>query len=316
MRTAAVATAVVLVAGLGGLAGARVLPQGPVAADPGSPTPSQDPDPQPRGLKTGANGDSVTATVSETVTGDAHAPLADAGTRTRSVAPPLTDYLHAEVCGVFSAGQDSAWPCSDGRVLDHSDVCGAAPAILPLWVRTRGRPADPWGGWTLLRDVTCDGGPTPSADQVLAAFARLPLTPSVLHVQPDRGWVLVNKETIAYVEPVTQTLEATVLGVAVTFVATPATYTWDYGERRFTTTSPGHPYPHQDVFYAYRKPGTGGVSVHTTWQATYTTDADPTPRPVPGTATTTTAGPTFDVVEVSAHLTRGDCTQYPDDPGC
>ncbi|MBU4215717.1 MAG: hypothetical protein KJ792_13805, partial [Actinobacteria bacterium] len=140
--------------------------------------------------------------------------------------------------------------------------------------------------------------------------------PSVLHVQHDRGWVLVNKETIAYADPAPQTLSTTVLGTAITFTVTPATFTWDYGEHAFTTRSAGHPYPDQDVSYAYRNVGIGGVTLVTTWQATYAIGGDPTQRPVPGTASTTTTGPTFDVVEVSAHLTRGDCTQHPDDPGC
>lgn len=270
----------------------------------------------PTTMTTGVDGDSLTASLQEQLQGAGRVPGEDSGHAVAVVAPPLVDYLHAEICGVFSAGVGDGWPCSDGRVLDHSDLCGTAPVILPLWRRIRDTPLSLWGDWSLVSDVTCGSAGTPSPEQVLAEFRRLPITPSVLHVQPDRGWVLVNKETIAYTDPTPQTLSTTVLGTTVTFTVTPATFTWDYGEEVFTTSTPGHPYPDQDVSHTYQQVGTGSVTLVTTWQATYTTGADPTPRPVPGTASTTTAGPTFDIVEVSAHLTRGDCTQYPDDPGC
>ncbi|MBU4213636.1 MAG: hypothetical protein KJ792_03165 [Actinobacteria bacterium] len=238
------------------------------------------------------------------------------GATTPRVAPPLVRHMRAEICGVYSAGRDAYWPCLEDVTHDHSDVCGQAPALRPWWESTRTSAAADWTPWVLIEGVTCVGGPVPSGEQVLSEFRRLPIAPSVLRVQPDRGWVLVNKETIAYTDPVPQTLTATVLGVQVTFTVTPSTFTWDYGQKVFTTTSPGHPYPDQDVSYPYTEPGTGQVTLTTTWAATYTVDDDPTVRPVPGTATTTTTSPRFEIREASAHLTRGDCTQYPHDPGC
>jgi hypothetical protein len=232
------------------------------------------------------------------------------------VAPPLVRHMRAEICGVYSAGRDAYWPCLVDVTYDHSDVCGQAPALRPWWESTRTSVTTDWVPWVLVEGVTCIGGPVPSGEQVLSEFRRLPIVPSVLTVQPDRGWVLVNVETIAYSDLVPQVLSATVLGVQVTFQVTPSTFTWDYGEKVFTTTTPGHPYPDQDVSYPYTEPGTGQVTLTTTWAATFTVGDDPTARPVPGTATTTTTSPQFEVREVSAHLTRGNCNQYPDDPGC
>jgi len=201
-------------------------------------------------------------------------------------------------------------------VVDHSDVCGDAPVLRPLWRSDRPNGSAPWSDYVLVEGVTCVGGAVPSAEQVLAEFRRLPIAPSVVRVQPDRGWVLVNKETIAYTDPAPQVLGATVLGVPVTFQVTAASFTWDYGEKVFTTTSPGHPYPHQDVSYPFTRPGTGQVVLTTTWQATYTVGDDPTVRPVPGTATTTGTSASFEIREATAHLTRGSCTDHPHDPGC
>ncbi|MCG2799036.1 MAG: hypothetical protein L6367_10910, partial [Cellulomonas sp.] len=132
------------------------------------------------------------------------------GAVTRRVAPALVRHLRAEICGVFSAGHDQVWPCPGNPTFDHSDVCGDAPALRPWWASTRAGVDADWSPWELVEGVTCAGGPDPTAEQVLSEFRRLPIAPSVLTVQPDRGWVLVNVETIAYTDPVPQTLTATV----------------------------------------------------------------------------------------------------------
>jgi len=283
------------------------------------PRPSASPtlpaDPGETSLAAGASGSSVDL-AARRLQAAAASGLGPGTTPAGRVIPPLVQSVRAEVCGVLSAGVGQGWPCPDGRVLDHSDVCGDAPVLLPLWRQTRSSAADPWQPWVLVEGVTCVGGAVPSAEQVLAEFRELPIGPSVVTVQPDRGWVLVNKETIAYTDPASQVLGATVLGVPVTFQVTASSFTWDYGEKVFTTTSPGHPYPHQDVSYPYTHLGTGRVTLTTTWQATYTVGDDPTVRPVPGTATTTSTSAPFEIREATAHLTRGSCTDHPHDPGC
>ena len=211
------------------------------------------------------------------------------------------EYRRLEACGAISAEEGYRWPCPDSPAVDHSDVCGTAPVLLPLWHRGRASQFAAWSDWELVEELSCVGqGPTP--EQVLTEFRRLPITPSALTVQPE-GPVLVNIDTIAYVDPAPQTLTTTVLGTPIAFQVTAATYTWDFGEDDpFTTTSPGHPWPDQDVAHPYRRPGTGQVTVTTTWQATYTLGTDPTVRTVPGTATTTTTSEPFEIVEAHSHL--------------
>lgn len=214
----------------------------------------------------------------------------------------LREHWRAEACGALSASEGYRWPCTDDRVVDHSDVCGDLPVLLPYWERIRTSVRAPWSGWTMIEELSCGGGALPTPELVLTEFRRLPITPSALTVQPV-GPVLVNVDTIAYVVPATQVLTTTVLSVPVTFTVTAAGYVWDFGEDEpFPTTSPGHPYPDEDVAHPYAQPGTGQVTVTTTWQATYTLADDPTVRTVPGTATTSTTSAPFEILEAHSRL--------------
>ncbi|MDO8105749.1 PKD domain-containing protein [Isoptericola sp. b441] len=200
-------------------------------------------------------------------------------------------------------------------------MCGLAEVVLPWWRRVRESEDAAWSAWEMVADLRCAGGAEPSADQVLREFRRLPLTPSSLAVQPGAGPVLVQMETIAYTDPAPQVLSTTLLGVPVRFTVSPVAFTWDFGAdggegAPFTTSSPGHPYPDQDVSYTYRHVGTGQVRLTTTWAATYTVASDPTVREVPGMATTTSTSDPFEIVELRAHLVAGPCSRYPDGPGC
>ncbi len=237
--------------------------------------------------------------------------------------PVLVEFMRAEACGVLSAGEgfEGLFPCADGVVRDHSDVCGDAPVILPTWRRDRASGFVRWGEWVMVADVSCAGGPVPSGDQVLTAFRRLSLAPSPLTVQPDAGEVLVQMDTIAFTDPGSQVLSTRLLGVPVVFTVSPVAFTWDFGPdggegAPFTTTSPGHAYPDQDVAYAYRHVGTGQVVLTTTWAATYTVGSDPTVRQVPGTATTVSSSREFEIRELHTRLVAGTCAHHPTAPGC
>jgi hypothetical protein len=297
-------------------AGAVILPAGTGLAAPLQQ--ASDNPPERKQATTRASGNSMFAAVTDLLAREARVPGAErsspAASASRSVV--LVEFVRAEVCGVAVSRAGGVWPCAPGVVLDHRDVCGPVPVVAPLWKRTRDRVDGPWSAWVLVQDVSCAEGAGPSADLLLVELRRLPITASVLHVQPDRGWVLAGADTIVFAESGPQVLTATVLGVQVTFTLTPVAFTWDFGDRRFTTTGPGHRFPDQDVTYRYTRTGTGHVDLTTTWQATYTTSTDPTVRPVPGTATTTTTGPTFQIRQAHTHLTAHTCTTHPHDPGC
>jgi PKD repeat protein len=152
---------------------------------------------------------------------------------------------------------------------------------------------------------------------VLTAFRRLPLAPSALVVQPDRGWVLVNKPTVVHADPAPQTLTTTILGTAVTIHATPTRYAWDFGDgATLATTDPGRPWPDGTLTHTYARVGDYRVALTTTWSATYTLAGDATARDVPGTATTTSAAAPLAVQERRSHLVATTCTDATTAPGC
>ncbi|KQY48103.1 hypothetical protein ASD18_03815 [Cellulomonas sp. Root137] len=195
--------------------------------------------------------------------------------------------------------------------------CETGDPLLPLWRRDRATEAAPWGPWTFTTGWSCpeDAVPTFTAED----FRRLPLTPQVIQMQPDRGWVLVNKETIVLTDPAEQTFRTDLFGYGIDVIATPTQYTWDFGDdaRRLTTDSPGHAYPDFDVFHVYAQPATAAtISLTTTWSGRYRVDGDDEWRDVVGTAETTSVTAPFEVVERRSHLVAQDCNENPDQPGC
>ena len=137
-------------------------------------------------------------------------------------------------------------------------------------------------------------------------------------MQPDRGWVLVNKETIVLTDPTDQTFRTDLFGYGVDVIATPTRYTWDFhdGSKHLSTDSPGTPYPAFDVFHVYTEPDTTTITLTTTWKGRYRVDGDNTWRDVVGTAETTSTSAEFEIVERRSHLVARDCIQDPDQPGC
>ena len=137
-------------------------------------------------------------------------------------------------------------------------------------------------------------------------------------MQPDRGWVLVNKETIVLTDPVEQTFRTDLFGYGIDVVATPTSYTWDFndGSRELSTDSPGTPYPEFDVFHVFTDTGTTTIELTTTWSGRYRVDGDDTWRDVVGTAQTTSTTAEFEIIERRSHLVANDCIEDPDQPGC
>ncbi|ROS30743.1 hypothetical protein [Cellulomonas sp. PhB150] len=174
--------------------------------------------------------------------------------------------------------------------------CGDDEPQEPWWSRTRTDPAAAWGAWAQRTDWYCPVDLLPTL--TLEDFRRLPISPSSLTIQPDRGWVLVNKETIAYSDGDEQTLRTEVLGVGVDVVVKPESFTWTFGGGApFTTKGPGHPYPKHDVAQAFTHLGKAAITLTTTWSGRYRVDGSAQWRDVAGTATTTTTSQPFEVVE-------------------
>ena len=122
--------------------------------------------------------------------------------------------------------------------------------------------------------------------------------------QPPGAKALVSKIVIVYTSGDSQTMETQVGGTPVTIVATPASYTWDWGDGTTTTTKdPGAAYPNHTVFHKYSHTAQGVViSLTTTWSATYSIGGGPA-QPISGTLTTTDTANPFDLVRRISYLT-------------
>ena len=122
--------------------------------------------------------------------------------------------------------------------------------------------------------------------------------------QPPGAKALVSKIVIVYTSGDSQTMETQVGGTPVTIVATPASYTWDWGDGTTTTTKdPGAAYPDHTVFHKYSHTADNVViSLTTTWTATYSVGGGPA-QPISGTLTTTDTSDPFDLVRRISYLT-------------
>jgi len=248
--------------------------------------------------------------------GAALAPGTIGGAPTVSEAVDLLQSIRAPVCIDRGGAGTARYPCPGDPVIPLEE-CGDAATLPPLWQRTRPTAQDEWTAWEVVGTAVCATQADITPGMVLAEFRRLPLEASGLVVQPDRGWLLVNKPTVVTADPAPQTLATTILGIPVTITATPASYAWDFGDgARLETADPGRPWPDATHTHTYARTGTYRIALTTTWSATFTVAGDATARDVPGTATTT--GTTGDLVvqERRAHLVSGACAAEPAAPGC
>lgn len=195
--------------------------------------------------------------------------------------------------------------CTDDAIATR--VCAdGTPALAPLFrheVDATGHEVAPW-------DLVDPGGcPEDAATPVLTAeeFARLPLTPSSVRLQPADGRALVHYGVITTTDPAPQTLTTTILGTPITVTATPTSWTWDYGDGTppRTTSDPGAPYPDTSGAHPYDTPGTYRLTLTTTWSGTYQVGGTGPQQPVTGTATTTSAPVTITVETAHPHLVTG-----------
>ena len=113
----------------------------------------------------------------------------------------------------------------------------------------------PVGNEAVARSPELDAARGDHTREVAAdlAYRRLGIVNVVFYGSPgaqDRGWVLVNKETIVLTDKIEQAFRTDLFGYGIDVVATPTRWTWDFGDdsRDLATDSPGRPYPDFDVF--------------------------------------------------------------------
>jgi hypothetical protein len=183
---------------------------------------------------------------------------------------------------------------------------GSSAALSRCYDTTSPTPPSP-PAWAFATTTATGWAPTAAdvAAAVATEFRRIPLTPSGITVQPDRGWTLVNVETIVRTDPTPQTATTTVLGIPVLVRATPARYTWTFGDGSapLTTTDPGSPWPDHTISHAYRTAGTTEISLTTDWAGEFQVAGTTTWNPINGTASTTETAPVLEIREARNTLT-------------
>ena len=122
--------------------------------------------------------------------------------------------------------------------------------------------------------------------------------------QPPGARALVSRIVIVYTSSASQELVTRVGDQEVSVVATPVSYTWQWGDGTTTTTTdPGAAYPDHTVYHKYSRTARGvTITLTTTWTATYSVAGGP-PQPVSGTLTTTDTADPFDLVRSISYLT-------------
>lgn len=208
-------------------------------------------------------------------------------------------------------GEDGSCPAGIDEAMTIN--CAEEQYQQPLWRRLPAGAAE-WTAWQQIDAGGCGAGrPVLTVED----FRRLPLAPPVLILQPDRGWVLVNIETIVRTERVEQTFHTDLAGYGVEVVATPERFHYEFGDGTdLWTTSAGHPYPDHDTFRVYEQTGTYQVTLTTEWSGRYRIEGDDTWYPVTGTAQTSTTSAPFEVVERRSRLVDDLCTDVPKPDDC
>ena len=230
----------------------------------------------------------------------------------------LKRYQRAPMCNVsgpyLTTPLNGECPPADGSTGPMN--CGEDTTLDPLWMQERADENSPWSEWRPVDYGGCGADILPVL--TVEDFRRLPLPAPALTLQPDRGWVLVNIETIVRTDPTPVTLRTDLLGVGMTVEATPTFWTYDFGDgHTLSTRSPGHPYPDHDTFHEYEWPNPERtITLTAEWTGRYQVDGSPVWRDIDGVALTTTTSAPFRVEERTSRLVDNLCTDRPKPPDC
>jgi len=186
---------------------------------------------------------------------------------------------------------------------------GSGPSIQQCQIIPEGRPGPSEESPAPDPEESEDGEesePEPVFITVTASeFAELPFEAPTVNLQPDRGWVLVNMDTVVYADGAPQVLTTELLGVPVAVRATPVEFAWDFGDGAapVVTTSGGQPWPNQTIAHAYTAAAQEQVvTLTTTWSGEFQVAGQGPWIPIAGTVTTTSQSSPFAVEPRHSHL--------------
>ena len=295
------------------LAWALVMASAPAAAE-GVPKPPVTEDPSTIDGSVDSVGKTLDLWHRRALGGDARAPR-PAARHAETEVRPTPEFRNSLICfdgrGGEAPAPEDGW-CASGVPRTGAVSC-ATGFVEPRWRRLV-YPDGTATGWERLDEGSCTVAlPVLTVDD----FRSLPIPAPVLRLQPDRGWVLVNIETIVMTDATPVPLRTTLAGFGVDVEAVPTRFTYDFGDgHELVTRSPGRQFPDHDTFHEYEQPGTYAVTLTTEWSGRYRVDGDPTWREVTGTATTSSTSAPFEAQERTSRLVDSLCTDRPTPPDC
>lgn len=160
------------------------------------------------------------------------------------------------------------------------------------------------------------------AAQIQTKFEQLPISAGTSGIQPSPH-TLKGAETNFYAEAAEQTFAVDMLGQAVTIVAKPVQYRWDYGDGTSLGPTPvmGGPLPEDRwgektrTSHIYTQTGDFQVVLTTYFQGTYSVNNGP-PLPIPEQGQFTSPPQTVSVWRSITRNYADDCIENPQGQGC
>ncbi|MDR6640598.1 hypothetical protein [Paenarthrobacter nitroguajacolicus] len=207
---------------------------------------------------------------------------------------------------------------------------GGEVGIPVIWKEAPKAITNPgWTDWVPVSGPTCLYDAKPEdvlaniAARILNDFRQLPVNPGTLQAQPFPN-TLKGGPTNFYATPGQQTFDLTILGQNVHLTATPANYTYTYGDGTKLGPTPlaGYPIPQTQWLttetrnsHTYTQTGNYPATLTTSFTGTYSVNNGP-PLPINGTLDLTTPPTTIHVWKTEKALVADTCEQNPKSWGC
>lgn len=186
-----------------------------------------------------------------------------------------------------------------------------------------------WTNWIPISGPTCLYDAQPEnvlaniAARILNDFRQLPVNPGTLEAQPFPH-TLKGGPTNFYTTATEQAFNVTILGQAVHLTATPASFTYNFGDTTSLGPTPaaGYAIPEADwllnktrTSHIYTETGNYPATITTSFTGTYSVNNGP-PLPINGTLDLTTPPKTIQVWKTERALVADTCQENPKSWGC
>ncbi|YCH07160.1 hypothetical protein ACTAQJ_18985 [Arthrobacter sp. alpha11c] len=207
---------------------------------------------------------------------------------------------------------------------------GGAEGTPVVWKKAPKAISNPdWTDYRAISGPTCLYAAQPEnvlaniATRILNDFRQLPVNPGTLEAQPFPH-TLKGGPTNFYTTATEQAFDVTILGQAVHLAATPASFTYNFGDATSLGPTPvaGYSIPEADwlvnetrTSHSYTATGNYPATITTSFTGTYSVNNGP-PLPINGTLDLTTPPKTIQVWKTEKALVADTCQENPKSWGC